>query len=125
MYVDVNGVFYKCVDAGTPGTWVPFYSVVPLLTPMRVISTPSGAGNTGGLTGPFPPDGTTHTTSVLTGGDTGIPSIAVGVVGNLTISGNGSTLNGDGYLTLFPAGRTIPAPPASTPGATLSPLPTG
>jgi hypothetical protein len=108
MYVDQNGVFYKCVAAGTPGTWVPMYSVVPLLTPVRVISTPSGGANTGGLVGPFAPDGTTHTTSVLTGGTTGIPDIAVGVVANLTISANGATLNGDGYLTLFPGGTSNP-----------------
>ena len=108
LYADSNGTFWKCVVAGSPGTWVPLYSVVPLPAPVRVLSTPSGARNAGGLTGPFNPDGVTHTTSVLTGGVTGIPAIAVGVVGNLAISGNGSTLNGDGYLTLFPAGRTNP-----------------
>lgn len=109
LYVDSNGVFYKCVVAGSPGSWVPMYSVVPLLTPVRVISSPSGAGDTGGLTGPFSPDGTTHTTSVLTGGATGIPDIAVGVVGNLTVSGSGATLNGDGYLTLWPGGASKPS----------------
>jgi len=108
MYVDQNGVFYKCVAAGIPGTWVPMYSVVPLLTPVRVISTPSGGANTGGLVGPFSPNGATHTSSVLTGGATGIPDIAVGVIANLTISGNGGTLNGDGYLTLFPGGTSNP-----------------
>jgi len=108
MYVDSNGVFYKCVAGGPPGTWVPMYSVVPLLTPVRVISTPSGGANTGGLVGPFSPNGATHTTSVLTGGTTGIPDIAVGVVANLTISANGGTLNGDGYLTLFPGGTSNP-----------------
>ena len=84
------------------------YSVVPLLTPVRVVSTPSGGSNTGGLTGPFSPNGATHTTTVLTGGTTGIPDIAVGVVGNLTISGNGATLNGDGFLTLWPGGAPNP-----------------
>jgi hypothetical protein len=108
LYVDSNGVFYRCVAPGSPGTWVPMYSVVPLLAPVRVLSTPSGVGNTGGLTGPFNPDGTTHTTSVLTGGVTGIPPLAVGVVANLAISGNGATLNGNGFLTLFPAGTANP-----------------
>lgn len=105
VYVDENGVFYRCVVAGTPGTWVPQYSVVPLAAPVRVINTTNG---TSGLTGPFTANGDTHTTGVLTGGPTGIPDIAVGVVGNLTISGNGETLNGDGYLTLFPAGASNP-----------------
>ena len=106
LFVDSNGVFYRCIrHRRTPGTWVPIYSVVPLAAPVRVISTPSGPSNKGGLTGPFAPDGTTHTTTVLTGGSTGIPASAVGVVGNLVVSGNGATLNGDGFLTLFPAGN--------------------
>jgi hypothetical protein len=105
VYVDSAGVFYKCAVAGTPGTWVPLYSVVPLATPVRVLNTTNG---TGGLSGPFAPDGTTHTTSVLTGGATGIPPKAVGVVANLAISGNGALLNGVGFLTLFPAGTANP-----------------
>ena len=125
MFVDINGVFYKCVAAGTPGTWVPMYSVVPLLAPVRVISTPSGGSNTGGLTGPFAPNGDTHTTTVLTGGATGIPDIAVAVLGNLTISANGGTLNGDGYLTLFPGGASNPGTSSLNSGETPSPPPTG
>jgi len=108
MAIDSNGVFYRCTVTGVPGTWVPIYSVVPLAAPVRVISTPSGPSNTGGLTGPFAADGTTHTTTVLTGGATGIPATAVGVVGNLVVSGNGATLNGAGFLTLFPAGTPNP-----------------
>ena len=108
LYVDTNGVLYRCVTAGTPGTWVPNFSVVPLANPVRVISTPSGTGNTGGLTGPFRPTGATNTTSVLTGGSTGIPANAVGVVANLAISATRGRLNGDGYLTLFPAGTSTP-----------------
>ena len=108
LYVDSDGVFYKCILIGAPGTWVPMYSVVPLPAPVRVIATPSGPSNKGGLTGPFAADGTTHTTTVLTGGATGIPAGAVGLVGNLVVSGNGSTLNGAGFLTLFPAGTPNP-----------------
>jgi hypothetical protein len=108
LFVDTNGVLYRCVAAGTPGTWVPNFSVVPLANPVRVISTPSGNGNTGGLTGPFSPTGATNTTSVLTGGSTGIPASAVGAVANLTISAARGRLNGDGYLTLFPAGTSNP-----------------
>ena len=105
LYVDSVGVFYRCTVAGTPGTWVPQYSVVPLSAPVRVLNTTNG---TGGLTGPFSPNGATHTTAVLTGGGTGIPANAVGVVANLAISGNGAILNGDGFLTLFPAGTANP-----------------
>lgn len=105
FYVDINAVLYRCVVAGTPGTWLPMYSVVPLAAPVRVLNTTNG---TGGLTGPFNPDGATQTTANLTGGGSGIPAGAVGVVANLAISGNGNTLNGDGYLTLFPAATTNP-----------------
>jgi hypothetical protein len=105
FYVDSNAALYRCIVAGTPGTWLPMYSVVPLAAPVRVLDTTNG---TGGLTGPFAANGATHTTSILTGGATGIPDMAVGVAGNLTISGNGATLNGDGYLTLFPGGAGDP-----------------
>ncbi len=108
LYVDNKGVLYRCAAAGTPGVWVPSYSVVPLSKPVRIISTPSGTGNTGGLTGPFNATGATNTTTALTGGSTGIPANAVGVVANLALSANGSVLNGDGFLTLFPAGTTNP-----------------
>ena len=105
FYVDTNGVLYRCVAAGMPGTWVPMYAVVPLATPVRVLNTTNG---TGGLTGPFNPDGTTRSTADLTGGGSGIPAGAVGLVATLAISGNGATLNGDGYLTLYPAGTSNP-----------------
>jgi hypothetical protein len=106
LYVDVDGVQYRCVASGTPGTWVPQYSVVPLPAPVRVIATPTSIG---GITGPLVPGSTVHTSSVLTGAN-GIPEGAVGVVANLAVSGvGGAVLNGFGVLTIFPAGEATPA----------------
>jgi hypothetical protein len=114
VYLDVNAMFWRCVFSGTPGTWLPLSSVVPLAFPSRVLDTRTGSG---GLTGPFAPDGTTHTTSDLIGGLTGIPDGAVGLVGNVAITGNGSLLNGDGFLTLFPGGQSNPGTASLNAGA--------
>jgi hypothetical protein len=106
LYVDLDGVQYRCAAAGTPGTWVPQYSVVPLPAPVRVIATPTSVG---GISGPLVPGSAVHTSSVLTGAD-GIPEGAIGVVGNLALSGvGGALLNGYGVLTIFPAGDAVPA----------------
>jgi len=106
LYVDADGVQYRCAAAGTPGTWVPQYSVVPLPAPVRVIATPTA---TGGISGPLVPGATVHTSTVLTGAN-GIPTGAVGVVGNLAVSGvGGALLNGYGVMTIFPAGEATPA----------------
>lgn len=113
VYVDSNGQVYKCMAAGSPGFWVPLNAVVPV-TPVRVINTTNG---TGGLTGPFSAGSTIHTTSVLTGGSSGIPSSALALVGNLSISGNGSLLNGYGVLILFAAGTSVPGVASLTSGA--------
>ena len=105
LYFDVNGVQYRCVAAGTPGTWVPQYSVVPLMAPVRVINSSTGEG---GITGPLVPGVTVHTSSVLTGLN-GIPAGAIGVVANLAVSGvGGASLNGYGVMTIFPAGAATP-----------------
>ena len=106
LYVDSTGVLYRCAAAGTPGTWVPQYSTVPLPSPVRVLATPSG---TGGISGPLVPGATVHTSSVLTGAN-GIPAGAVGIVANLAVSGvGGALLNGFGVMTIFPAGTATPA----------------
>jgi hypothetical protein len=106
LYVDVDAVQYRCVASGTPGTWVPQYSVVPLPAPVRVINTSTGEG---GITGPLVPGSTVHSSAVLTNAD-GIPDGAVGVVANLAVSGvGGALLNGYGVMTIFPAGEATPA----------------
>ena len=106
LYVDSEGVQYRCAAAGTPGTWVPQYSVVPLPSPVRVINTSTGEG---GISGPLVPGATVHTSAALAGTN-GIPDGAVGVVANLALSGvGGAVLNGFGVLTIFPAGTATPA----------------
>jgi hypothetical protein len=106
LYVDVDAVQYRCVASGTPGTWVPQYSVVPLPAPVRVLNTSTGEG---GISGPLVPGSTVHTSAALAGTN-GIPDGAVGVVANLAVSGvGGALLNGYGVLTIFPAGAATPA----------------
>lgn len=86
--------------------WNAVRSVIPLATPVRIINTTNG---TGGITGPLTPSATVHTSSVLAGTH-GIPSNAVGMVGNFAISGvNGALLNGYGVATIFPAGVSTPS----------------
>ena len=104
VYVDSNGAMYRCTVEGTPGSWVPLQATVPIANPARVVDSRHG---TGGVTGPIAPGATVHTTSNLTGGS--IPSNAVGLTGNVTLTGNnGALLNGYGVLTLFPAGAATP-----------------
>jgi hypothetical protein len=105
VYVDSAGVLYKCVTAGTPGLWAPLLSTIPLASPVRVIDS---RVPTGGISGPISP-GTTYTSSVITGGGSGIPAVAVAVVGTLTLVAgtSGGSLNG-GFLAVFPGGTTWP-----------------
>jgi len=88
------------------GAWTPLNTVVPLPTPVRVINTVSGVG---GIVGPLAPGAAIHTSNALTGAN-GIPTNAVGLVGNFAISGvGGALLNGFGVATIFPAGAATPA----------------
>jgi hypothetical protein len=108
LYTDSNGAVYKCMGSGSPGVWVPMNAVVPLQVPVRVVDTTKG---TGGITGPIMSGHTYTTTSIV--GSNGIPTGALGMVGNLTISGNGSLLNGYGVLNLFSTGLLVPPKTAS------------
>jgi hypothetical protein len=107
LYVDSDGVLYRCVTAGTPGTWAPLYSTVPLASPIRVINSQNG---TGGITGPIGPS-KVYTSSDITGGSSGIPPAAIAVVGTLTMLAGSPTgrLIGVGHLTAFPGGTALPA----------------
>ena len=108
FYVDGNGAIFYCYagDGTTSGEWVALTNGTFPVPPVRVIDTADG---TGGITGPLVPGSTVHTSSAIAGTH-GIPAAAVGVVGNLAISGvNGALLNGVGFATLFPAGEPTPA----------------
>jgi len=86
--------------------WVPLTNGVVPITPVRVINTVTGAG---GITGPLAAGGAVHTSNAIAGTN-GIPAAAIGVVGNLAISGvSGALLNGYGVATIFPAGAATPA----------------
>ena len=91
---------------GTTSEWVALTNGTFPIPPVRVINTADG---TGGITGPLVP-GSRCTPRSAIAGTHGIPAAAVGVVGNLAISGvNGALLNGVGFATLFPAGEATPA----------------
>jgi hypothetical protein len=104
LYVDSHGTMYRCVVAGTPGSWAPLNSVVPLASPVRVVDTRDG---TGGITGPLTAS-TTATSSNLTG-SFGIPASAIAVVGTVTLVATGANLPGAGFLTVFPGGAAVPS----------------
>ena len=93
-------------SSDSSGAFHPVLSVVPLAAPVRVINTTDG---TGGIVGPLTPSATPHVSNALAGTN-GIPATAVGVVGNLAISGvGGALLNGFGVATIFPAGIATPS----------------
>jgi hypothetical protein len=103
FYVGSDGALHFCHGGGA---FSPLNSVVPLPAPVRVINTTSGVG---GIVGPIAPGPGVHTSSVLSGLN-GIPSNAIGLVGNFAISGvGGALLNGFGVATIFPAGVAAPA----------------
>lgn len=104
VYVDSAGTFYRCVVAGTPGTWAPMYTTVPLASPVRVVDTRNG---TGGITGPLAVS--TTATSINLTGSSGIPASAIAVVGTVTMVATGENLPGAGYMTVFPGGTAVPS----------------
>jgi len=103
FYVGSDGLLHFCFGGGV---FTPLNTVVPLPTPVRVINTVSGVG---GIVGPLAAGAAIHTSNALTGSN-GIPTNAVGLVGNFAISGvGGALLNGFGVATIFPAGAATPA----------------
>jgi hypothetical protein len=107
MYVDSNGVFYKCLVAGTPGTWVPMYSSIPLLTPIRVFDSRTSKPPAAPSRAVGPVVGGTTQPLQITGASVGgveVPSGAVGVIGNVTVVHAVAS----GYLTLYPDGVARP-----------------
>lgn len=104
FYVDSTGILYRCVVNGTPGTWVPMYTTVPLASPVRVIDTRNG---TGGISGPLTADSTATSSDITS--LAGIPPASVAVLGTVTLVATGQNLPGAGYLTVFPAGTSVPS----------------
>jgi hypothetical protein len=74
--------------------------------PVRIVETRASKGVRGGITGPLQPNQTyTWPASGSFLGMNGIPSDAVGIVGNLTVvTQGGSSFGGGGYVAIFPAG---------------------
>ena len=73
-----------------------------VFTPVRVINTDPGIGAVvGGITGPLL-QGSTYSWTLA--GSNGIPSDALGIVGNITAIAYTS----GGFLTMFPKGATRP-----------------
>ena len=106
---DVNGVLWL---SGVGGTWrrdntvrVDNTAGNAAFVPARIIDTRSSTGTAGsGLAAnqPLQP-GVTYTFGPFTSTN-GLPSDAIGIVGNLTAVG----YTGAGYVTLFPAGVAVP-----------------
>src|ERR1700682_4446321 len=98
---DGNGVVWVSQPApnGSPPAayWRRLNSMIPM-TPVRVVDTRSGLGGVSGMQ----QAGTTQTW-VLAGGH-GLPTNAVGLVGNLTAAAYGTA----GYLGIFPGGTAWP-----------------
>jgi hypothetical protein len=77
-------------------------------TPTRIVETRASKGVKGGIPGPLAPNQTyTWPAAGSFLGTSGIPTDAVGIVGNLTVVASaGSSFGGAGYAAIFPAGFT-------------------
>ncbi len=113
---DSNGTLFLCVAGGSPGTWVQVAAgpvgftqgaTCLLSSPIRVFdsrTTDPPAARTRSA-GPVTA-GTTQTLQITGSAVSGVavPAGAVGVIGNLTVTG----ATAGGYLTCYPAGVTRP-----------------
>lgn len=97
MLVDANGVLWLCVADGTPGTWIRASH-----GGVRLLSQPQRAYDSRNTGGTF--SNTEVRNIAIAGAISGVPSNALGLVGNVTIT---ETVGG-GYLTIWPAGQTQP-----------------
>jgi len=111
VMVDTDGVMWFCIADGTPGAWIKLShgGVRPLAVPQRAF----GARLLQGA----------DQTARIGGAVQGVPSNAVGIVGNLTVF----DMLGGGFVTLFPAGAPRPSTssinwngPAAVPGAAIA-----
>lgn len=121
VYVDTHGVRYRCMAGGSPGVWVEDRSTILLPAPVRAIDTRNG---TGGIQGPLATNKVRTFPSFLSA--LGIPAMAVGLVGNLTMVAPAGLLTGAGWMAIVPA--TLPngtARTAAYPGVSTINTPTG
>lgn len=111
VYVDKNGIFYRCVAAGSPGVFAPVRSTVLLPVPVRAVDTRNG---TGGVFGPLPAM-IWYNFGVLAAA--GVPSQAVALLGNLTMVAPSKSrlLDGKAWMAILPATHTAGSS-ASDPG---------
>lgn len=116
MVRDNNGDMFICVSSGTPGTWKKVASGAPgfdatsgsinfLSAPIRLLDTrPSQPAASGGA-GPYAALSQTNLqVAGVTYNAITIPTGAIGVVGNVTVTNTA----GGGFLTLFPQGSPRP-----------------
>jgi len=98
IWVDADARIWRCTTSGTPGTWRPLNSVVPI-TPVRILYTGKDfphIANGPNLVGPYPSG---SYVSAQIAGFHGVPSDAIGVVCTLTaVPYNPNS----GFLALFP-----------------------
>ncbi|HEV2235817.1 MAG TPA: hypothetical protein VGR57_04065 [Ktedonobacterales bacterium] len=115
LQTDSNGLLWFCINDGSPGTWIRLAgplsgynggAVAYLPAPIRLFDsrpgTPAPLPTTKGLLA-----GGSTTTIQVTGTIVGgyqVPPGAVGVIGNLTVTGT----QGGGDLILYPTGAPLP-----------------
>jgi hypothetical protein len=108
LFVDSTGALFYCTADGTPGTWVRQSPLVTLATPARVYDSRNGQQPP---TGPKSQITNGATVSIdvtgpkAGGGNSGVPSGATAVLGNITMVNGPNTT----FLTVFAAGATAPA----------------
>jgi hypothetical protein len=98
MLVDANGVLYLCVADGNPGNWIKVShgGYRPLATPQRAYD----SRNADGKLRPGDGDISNPRTIPITGVVSGVPSNAIAVAGNLTVT----QPEGIGFGTIWPGG---------------------
>ncbi len=116
IYLDSTFTVWVCTANGTPGTWTRLTRVANgasggattyLPAPVRLLDARSGA-NSGLVNRAALAGGELYFLTVAGLGNSGIPSDAQGLICNVTVLGP----DGNGNLSLFPAGHTPLSPPA-------------
>jgi hypothetical protein len=98
MVVDSSGVLYLCVAVGTPGTWIRVSH-----GGIRLLDSPQRAYDSRNTGGKFTSWETRNI--AIAGVVLGVPSNALGMVGNLAVD----QTEGAGFVIAYPAGTATPA----------------